>query len=572
MILANRTLTQAEILIPANASETNRLAANELAKYLNRMSGAHFTVHTDAYYFASCADRYEICVGPVNRPGVPDTSTLKNDGYILRTVDNRLFIAGENDRGILYGVYGLLEDELGCRFYTRDVEKVPQRDIVKVDDLDRTVISPFEYRETSWNALHATDIGYKRGMNGNRHGMAADHGGCIDYWGFSHTMFNYVSPDEYFDEHPEYFSMIDGVRIRERTQLCLTNPEVLEITKRKLRQNIIDHPEYKIFGLTQMDWYNPCQCPECAKVDEEEGSHAGTMIRFVNACAESIAEEFPDIIIDTFAYQYTRQPPKLTKPLPNVCVRICSIECCFSHPLRECNETAHFKDRTKAGATFQDDMRGWAKICNRIFVWDYTTNFAHYLNPMTNLHVLQDNMKFFLENGVTGLFEQGNGESPSGEFGELRAYIISKLMWNPDIDVSEVMNDFLGGYYGSAAAPIRAYIDMLTKHVVENNVHVGIYCPPDNGHIPEELLVKAEALFDRAEKLADNEAILARVQKSRLQIRYVRLYNTPMEDPARASMVEALIADVHRFGLTRVREWQPMDVSEARLRAGISVR
>ena len=108
--------------------------------------------------------------------------------------------------------------------------------------------------------------------------------------------------------------------------------------------------------------------------------------------------------------------------------------------------------------------------------------------------------------------------------------------------------------------------------MVENHVHVGIYCDPKNGHIPEELLVKAEALFDRAEKLADNEAILARVQKSRLQIRYVRLFTTPVEDPGYAAMAEALIADVHRFGLTRVREWQPMDVSESRLRAGISLR
>ena len=572
MILTNNKITDYRIVIPANPTESQRYAGDELAKYLELMGGARLPVVCD------CTEpvEKEIVIGKTNREGTPCGCGLKHDGYIYRTVGEKLFILGENDRGNLYGVYQLLENELGCRFLAEGVEKIPTRNTLKLPELDKTVIPPLEYRETYWYAAEEyPDTAIKRGFNASCFKFKKfepKHGGDVRYWGFSHTMFRYVHPDEYFDEHPEYFSMINGERIREHTQLCLTNPEVLEITKRKLRQNIIDHPECKIFGLTQMDWYNPCQCPECAKVDEEEGSHAGTMIRFVNACAESIAEEFPDILIDTFAYQYTRQPPKLTKPLPNVCVRICSIECCFSHPLRECNETAHFKDRTKAGATFQDDMRGWAKICNRIFVWDYTTNFAHYLNPMTNLHVLQDNMKFFLENGVTGLFEQGNGESTSGELGELRAYVISKLMWNPDIDVSETMNDFLGGYYGSAAAPIRAYIDMLTKHVVENHVHVGIYCDPKNGHIPEELLVKAEALFDRAEKLADNEAILARVQKSRLQIRYVRLFTTPVEDPGYAAMAEALIADVHRFGLTRVREWQPMDVSESRLRAGISLR
>ena len=113
--LANHGLAQAEIVIPAAASETNRFAARELARYLEAISGAAFSIHQDDYPFYSCADRLEVCVGPVNREGAPGTSELKNDGYIRRTEGNRLFIAGENDRGILYGVYGFLEEKLGCK-------------------------------------------------------------------------------------------------------------------------------------------------------------------------------------------------------------------------------------------------------------------------------------------------------------------------------------------------------------------------------------------------------------------------------------------------------------------------
>ena len=567
MIIANHSFPQATIIIPDDASSVNRFAADELNKYLNKICGANFWICGE-----SDTGRYknqpEICVGPVKAASDMDTSALKNDGYMLKTVGTQLFILGENDRALLYGVYGLLEDVLGCRFFAQNVESVPQRSRLEIPNLDRTVVSPVEYRETSWNALTSTDIAYKRGLNGHRHGNSESRGGCVNYWGFAHTLFNYVHPDEYFEEHPEYFSMINGERIRERTQLCLTNPEVLEITKKKLRERILAHPECKIFSLTQMDWYNPCQCPECAKIDEEEGSHAGTMIRFVNACAESIAEEFPDILIDTFAYQYTRQPPKLTKPLPNVCVRICTIECCFSHPLAECDEIAHFKDRTVEGATFQNDMRGWAKLCNRMFVWDYTTNFWHYLNPMPNFHVLQPNIKFFLENGVTGLFEQGNGQGISGEFGELRAYLISKLMWNPDLDVSEAMNEFLFGYYGKAAVPLRTYIDLMQKEVTEKDVHYGIYCAPDQGHIPEAVLVKAEELFDRAEMLAENDEILSRVQRARLQIRYTRLYITSPENPTYAAQAEKLISEIQRFGLTYIKESCPLEKSFDMLRSG----
>ena len=569
--LANRAMAQAEIIIPAKASAAQEFAANELSGYLYSISGAEFHVYRDDYIFGSCPERFEICLGPVNRPGIPSAVGLKNDGYILRTEGNRLFIFGENDRGLLYGVYGFLEDVLGCRFFAKGVERIPRRTVLSFGSLDVTRVSPFEYRETSWNAMDMADIAYKRGLNGPRHGLDSVRGGGIAYDGFVHTFQNdYITVEEYFETHPEYFSMVGGKRVggSHQTQLCLTNPDVFKIVLEKLRKKLESSSGTKIYSISQNDCYNPCECPECARVDAEEGSPAGTLLRFVNACANAIAEDYPDAIIDTLAYQYTRQAPKITKPAPNVVIRISSIECCFSHPLAECNEITHFKIFTKDGATFQDDMRDWAKICSRMHVWDYTTNFWHYLNPMPNFHVLQPNIRFFIENGVTGIFEQGNGESPSGEFGELRAYLITKLFWDPDLDVGRAMDEFLCGYYGQAAAPIRAYIDMLREHVAKDGVHAGIYCHPDHGHIPEALLIKAEALFDEAEKLADDEAVLARVQKSRLQIRYVRIYSMDPKSMEYGPMVEEFIADLRRFSFTRIKEGEPMEDSVAKLRKG----
>ncbi|MFR1758842.1 MAG: DUF4838 domain-containing protein, partial [Christensenellaceae bacterium] len=369
MQIVDNRLSDYVIVMAEGASEAQRYAATELAGYLARITGAVLPVVSDTVE----PQEKEIVIGKTNRPGAPCGGGLKNDGYILKTEGSRLFILGENDRGTLYGVYGLLEDYLGCRFLTPEVEKIPRRSGLALPELDVTRIPPLEYRETFWHGPEMNPLfAVKRGLNGSIFNNYPEKvGGGIQYYYFGHSFFQYVSPDEYFDQHPEYFSMVDGQRIREQTQLCLTNPEVLEITKKKLRQNIIDHPEAKIFSIAQMDWYNPCQCPECARVDAEEGAHSGTLIRFINACAASIAEEFPDVVIDTFAYQYTRQAPK-THPLPNVCVRICSIECCFTHPLGECKETASFKDRTIAGATFQADMDNWKAISPRMFVWDYT--------------------------------------------------------------------------------------------------------------------------------------------------------------------------------------------------------
>ncbi len=564
MQIVNNRLTDYVIVIAEGASEAQRYAATELAGYLARMSGAVLPVVTDTVQ----AQDKEIVLGKTNRADTPCGSGLKNDGYILKTVGQRLFILGENDRGTLYGVYGLLEDYLGCRFLTPKVETIPQRADLTLPELDVTRIPPLEYRETFWHDPETEPLfAIKRGFNGSIfNNYPQKVGGGIQYYYFGHSFFQYVSPEEYFDEHPEYFSMVDGKRIREQTQLCLTNPEVLEITKRKLRQNIIDHPEAKIFSIAQMDWYNPCQCPECAKVDAEEGAHSGTLIRFINACAASIAEEFPDVVIDTFAYQYTRQAPK-THPLPNVCVRICSIECCFSHALGECDETASFKDRTVAGATFQADMDNWKAISPRMFVWDYTTNYKHYLAPFPNFHVLKDNIRYFVDHHVTGLFEQGNAETASGEFGELRAYVISKLMWNLDLDVEQAMEEFMTGYYGMAAAPLARYIRLLKDSVLERGLHVGIYHDPDQ-YIPDELIPQMDALFDEAEAMADNAEILDRVRKSRLQVRYVKLHRMPKDAPGRDGLIDAFEADVRRFGIEKIREGMSLEQSIRRMRNG----
>ena len=46
-------------------------------------------------------------------------------------------------------------------------------------------------------------------------------------------------------------------------------------------------------------------------LDEKEGSHSGTMMNFVN----QVAEQFPDYMISTLAYEYTRKAPATIKPL-----------------------------------------------------------------------------------------------------------------------------------------------------------------------------------------------------------------------------------------------------------------
>ena len=140
----------------------------------------------------------------------------------------------------------------------------------------------------------------------------------------------------------------------------------------------------------------------------------------LNKVAEAVENEFPDVLVESLAYQYTRKPPKHVKPRPNVCVRLCSIECCFAHPLATCD--------SEANRTFRDDLQRWAKVSNRLWVWDYVTDFRHYLLPFPNQRVRNDNIKFFVANNVRGIFEQDTYNTPHSELAALGGYITAKFL------------------------------------------------------------------------------------------------------------------------------------------------
>jgi len=276
--MAIKLNTGYQIVIPTDCSISGEYAAAELAKYLEMIVGTVFPVVKDEVP----EQNKEILIGKTNRFGTPSGAGLKNDGYVLRTFGEKLFIFGENDRANLYGVYYLLEKYLNCGFYANEAEVIPANADAQLPEIDEIRVSPLEYRETFWyEPQNYEEFAIKRGFNGSwvMKPFSKKVGGCIRLDSLCHTTFQYVHPDEYFDTHPEYFSMVNGKRIKEMTQLCLTNPDVLAITIKKLRKKIEENPDIKIFGISQMDWYNPCECPECARIDAEEGGCKKTAIK-----------------------------------------------------------------------------------------------------------------------------------------------------------------------------------------------------------------------------------------------------------------------------------------------------
>ena len=559
MKLALNHVAHSRIVTARDCDPVTRYAAEELAHFLGEISGCAFRIVNDMLE----PRKQDILVGLSKRTAhyADRMAALPREGYFYCN-DGENLVFGGNGRGLLYGVYAFLEDELGIRFFNPDVTHIPRRSRIEIGLLDRTDAPVMEYREPSmWEARH-NEYATRRRINGNfSRSRVPKFGGGVGYalGYFVHTFTRLLPPDVYFDDHPEYYAEIDGQRIREKTQLCLSNPDVLALVKQRVLEELRAQSDATLFSVSQDDNYNGCTCPKCRAVDEAEGSMAGSMIRFVNAVAEAVEEEFPDVVIDTLAYQYTRKPPKLTRPRHNVSVRLCSIECCFIHPLRDCRCDDPDAPNIDLSQPFAEDLIGWGKMCNRLYVWDYVTNFSHYWMPHPNFHVLADNVRFFAENGVKGVFEQGCAAQGGGEFTGLRAYILSKALWNPNLDEDLLIDEYLNGVYGQAGPVLKRYLETVYDAANAAGRHLYCFNHPDKPWHTIELVEKCEKLFDEAEKLADNDEILLRVQKQRLAVRYLRILLTPKGSDERNALLDAFEPDAKDFGLTMIWERQDID-------------
>lgn len=478
------------IVIPVRASPEEQRAAEFLQAHLQKMSGAWLPMrYADAH-------RGERCIAISKNEDI----TIA-DAFRVYTRGQRLIIEGGSGRGCIYGVSALLE-WLGVRYYSPEYVVIPQmRDIV-LRGLNLSEAPANTYRNVHGRFAQSPDYRDFHRLHIIEDMFATGY--------YVHTFHRLVPWQDYFAAHPEYFAEMNGKRIID--QLCLSQPDVLRLIVQKLRAEMALQPDKKVWSVSQDDNFSYCQCVHCTRIIEEEGSPAGPIIRLVNI----VADTFPDKVISTLAYQYSRKAPAITRPRDNVQIMLCTIEL---------NRGRAIAEDTRS-ASFLKDMEDWGRISRHIYLWDYTVNFAHSISPFPNLHTLQPNIQLFVQNNVAEHFQQSN-TGAGHEFSELKSYLLAKLLWNPDADSEAIIREFTDGYYGPAGEWIRKYIRHLQDEVLKTSEWLDIYGPPNNHQhtfLSAENIAAYNLYFGEAEKAVGRQAAFClHVCEARMPLQYAMM-------------------------------------------------
>jgi len=497
IVLVNQGRTSAKIIIPEAPTATEKKAASVLRDYLKKMTGQELPIVSEYKFDGTGTGIY---IGRCE--ATPDGKDVDGNGFAVQTDEKHIYLYGKSGKGTLYSVYTFLDKYLYCKKPAGgEPAVVPSvSEIIIPGHLNDIQNPSFLFRQSYYP--DSNDPEYLDWHHLQR---------FEDLWGlWGHSLFKIINPDEYFKSHPEYYALVNGER--QATQLCLSNEEVFNRTVAYLKAARDKNSDAIYWCLGQMDNIAYCRCDRCKKADAEEGGPQGSLIRFVNR----VAQQFPDLNFVTLAYAYTVHPPAKTKPGKNVYIMLSSIDA----------------DRTKDLANeptakdFRDILKSWNKITDRIFIWDYTTQFTNYLCPFPDYNHAFSNAAFFLKNGVKGIFFQGSGDDVS-DMGSLNSYMQAAALWNPAQNEDSVKQEFLKAYFGAAAKPMGEYLAALTEQVSATKASINIYGNPINNrkdYLSPESIDRYSGYLDKAEALTEENPLhYKHVEQVRLGLEYVVL-------------------------------------------------
>lgn len=542
IILAESGQARYRVVSPAEAGGTEAFAASQLAGWLEKISGAAFSI-------GSTGEGPALIVGTRSTLMKADPSLLipelPEDGFGMFPRGDRVYLAGANGRGTTYAVYRFLE-ELGCQwlapafeFYDGRHQHIPSVERLVWSRVSAHIDGPaLRYRKlyieegrshTTENLLQLIDWMPKLGFNVlvapmdyQGHGRVRwdnwgepltpelqKRGIVIEVGGHGYQNFLNASMDagQLFVRRPEWFSLQDGKRTaREQFVFCTSNAEAVQYLQANVIGYLQERPEIEIFDFWPPDGADWCECESCEALGAVPERHA----RMVTAMARVLQKELPGVRLECVAYGSYREPPAQTIPSKDILIDFCPISQNFEHQISS--------EQSSTNTTYRQNLQAWMKVFDGdISLYSYYRKYAWRSLPVVIPRYIQKDVQWFRDNGLRGVSIYAE---PGDWFTyELNHYMLGKVAWDPDLDGDAEIARFLRGRYGDAWETAGEALTSL-----EDIVRRGSNIPGSTLKSPEqyeaylqELNSRLAAVRDEAKHRAASTASLDRLV---LMLRY----------------------------------------------------
>ena len=501
----------ATIVIRANPTADLLCAAQTLQGYVAQMTGATLPVATDEQQVEG--NRVLVGLSDASRP-VELMRDLDREGYVLHSDGRDLVICGGSDRGTLFGVAGLLYD-LGVRWYVPGDDLgtcVPKMSDVVLTDIDARREPSFPMR---WIG-RGTDWAVFNGQN--------CMGGSVDASfkiepGIYHTQARLLPHEEYFDEHPEYFALINGERSPNREcKLCYSNPDSPREIAQTMAKMKGEDPQIGLLSFSPTDGQMWCECDDCIAMDEQGVPKDQAMSRrsmlFYNEIARHLRPLVPDAEMLVGAYNVYNWPPRdrSIKADPMLSVIITHYQdYCMAHPVadRSCPDNRRYVEL----------LNRWDRLGTPVYYYEYYWKVNWLDVPWPIVHSIAADIPWFHQRGDRGVYTQFNRQNAWTLYPAY--YMAARLLWDVDTDVDAAFDEMCDRLYGPAGGAIREYYRLMEDRVAEGDLHF-----PGNATtvapkvFTDDLMAALRDQLDRAHELADSELIEQRLAKLELSYEY----------------------------------------------------
>lgn len=449
VLIAENGIAKLPIVIKENADKTIKEAAEELAFYLEKITGARFEIKNDAKngIFLGTIDDFPT---PSAEKGLEIYDNFDGkEAYAIRTEQKSIKLLGATSLGASYAASRFLEI-IGCRFFFQS----PVWTVIP-----RLEKLTFNINETDRPEILSRYLGYPLSTHFEKDDP--DAGKLLrDWWRHNRvgkslkTSVGHCWPEvirhfkSEFDSHPEYLAMVDGKR--KGNQLCVSNPEVVNLAIKYARDYFDKHPEADMIGVGPDDGGGYCRCPECSKRWENPGDMA---FYLANEVAKALQKSHPGKMVGIYAYNWHCDPPTFQLE-PNVYVEL----------------TTALLLNTKYG--FDELLRLWPQKCKYFGLYDYWAVYDWIRDRLPsgrtgNLKYVAEKLPYYVKQGICSLSaESGNSWGSQG----LGYYIAARVLWNSKTDIEALKNDFYEKAFGPAKIPMKRYYERIDSG---NNPLVG---------------------------------------------------------------------------------------------------